>query len=327
MRKRKMIREVPQQHVANKVWMLTRLGKELACELTPHATEYNVDVSKVCHSRIRHTLACQDLVLANRQWLSGYVPETFIEIRGVQGEKHPDILLQHTSGCTTAVEAELRYKRHELVYRGYIAYLKMLEDQAISQVVYAFRSKSMRDKYLKLFDAETWPMFELNQKGRHVRQRDTKGREQRLQRQDVLSLIERFRFQLLDELVPAPRPNETQDLNLGLSPTRSRITISHEDWMAVDPEAEPDAIHYVTPEELFNPRPPMVKDWYRDAEGQYLGYVKSIGGRWHRLMVTNESGHCEKLTLKEFKEMDLERVDYVPPRLHSKAFKIDEWSV
>ncbi|MEL6214953.1 MAG: hypothetical protein AAFQ99_04675 [Pseudomonadota bacterium] len=306
MQKRGLIRKLDQEHLADTVMMLKPLGKALAAELVPEAAYYNTDVSKVNHATLRHAVACQDLVLANRHRLRQATPEAFLRVTGSAGEKRPDLLIEHHEDVTTAVEVELTQKREDDIYRGYVAYLRRLHDRAVSQVVYAFRPMAMRDRYQRAIEAATWPLYERSPQGRWVRLRDVKGREQRLRRDDVPALLDRFNFQLMTDRVPTPTSFERPSLNLGPTPTRTKIRITAADWKAVDPEVEPGQIIYVTPKQLFEPEAVAGRFDYRDDEGRRYAHIKTVKGQWRRIVLASEAGHHETLTKEEFESLGLE---------------------
>ena len=152
-----LLRKIDVPTVREKVFLMTRDGVGLACELTEKALDYNTEPSKVSVSTVRHNLCLQLAVLERLK--PGTVHTFEKHLKFTDKDKLPDALLDN-DGHVTALEVELSHKRTNRVYRAFYDHIRAMKDKHYYDVEYVFSSVSLRNNYKAKFDAKEWPVIE-----------------------------------------------------------------------------------------------------------------------------------------------------------------------
>jgi hypothetical protein len=179
-----LLRKIDVPTVREKVFLLTRDGKELACELTEKALDYVSEPSKVSVATVRHNLCVQLAVLERLKPGTAHTFEKHLTF--TDKDKLPDAVLEY-EGRLTALEIELSHKRTNRIYRAFYDHIRAMKDKHYFNVEYVFSSTSLRNNYKAKFDAAEWPVVE--RKDGRLRQT-----EKTFSPDSVASLRERFSF-------------------------------------------------------------------------------------------------------------------------------------
>lgn len=183
-----LLRKIEVPTVKEKLFLMTRDGRELACELTEKALDYVTEPSKVSVPIVRHNL-CVQLAILER--LKPGINHTFEKhLSFTDKDKLPDALLEN-DGRATALEIELSHKRTNRVYRAFFDHIRGMKDKHYFDVEYVFSSTSLRNNYKAKFDAIEWPVIE--RKDGRLRQSDKTFKPD-----SVAGLRERFSFVVQD---------------------------------------------------------------------------------------------------------------------------------
>jgi len=169
-RETKLIREIPQGVIREKVWMLTPTGRDQSPNL--RAPYYNTDVSKISETLIRHNLTVQTAVVRQAHKFQQWTPDHQLAVdTAIEGQayiapaKLADVVLKTSDGLKHALEIELSYKKTAGIYWGFIEHMRAIEDGHLGMVTYLFQDQAMRGHYARLFGASHWPAYTRNKNG------------------------------------------------------------------------------------------------------------------------------------------------------------------
>lgn len=137
------------------IFMLTRLGKELAAEINPDAIKYNIDISKINHAELRHSLAIQNAVLSLIEKDSRFISERLIDINIINNKKRPDAAIINDN-ITRMIEVELTPKKDQRIFQALIAHAESLIENKYQKVTYLFPSNTLKNYYLNRFNLDMW---------------------------------------------------------------------------------------------------------------------------------------------------------------------------
>lgn len=179
-----LLRKIDIPTVREKVFLLTRDGKEFAAGVTEKALKYATEPGRIPVSMVRHNLCVQLAVLER---LTPGMKHTFEKhLDFTDRDKLPDAVLddgQHK----IALEIELSHKRNLRIYRAFYDHIAAMKHGHYQSVEYVFSSSSLRDNYQKKFAAVEWPVVE--RKNGRLRQTDRVFKPD-----EIEGLRERFLF-------------------------------------------------------------------------------------------------------------------------------------
>ena len=161
MSKYKMIRSVKTDVINKDLWLLTSVGLSLAREIAPEAARYSLDPNRIAMRLVRHNLSLQIYIIKNAHNITKITPEKCLHLPNIS--KLPDALIVQ-NGSIVAVEIERHHKSDARVYMGlYEHALAIGKYQYYDVVNYVFPTDALKNKYLRLFNCPTWPLYEYNE--------------------------------------------------------------------------------------------------------------------------------------------------------------------
>lgn len=161
MSKSKMIRSVKTDVLNKDLWMLTSVGLSLAREIAPEAARYSLDPNRIATRLVRHNLSLQIYIIENAESITKITPEKCLDFPNIS--KLPDAIIVQ-NGSIVAVEIERHHKSDSRVYMGLYEHALAIGKYRYYDVVnYVFPTEALKNKYLRLFNSPTWPLYEYNE--------------------------------------------------------------------------------------------------------------------------------------------------------------------
>jgi hypothetical protein len=183
---KKYLHEIEQEVTAQKIYMLTRKGKNAALEIEEKAIKVKTQNRYLSDRYFKHNLATQRVVLKfladddnGGVNLGNLIANDKHPLRGEakKGEKIPDAIVRTAvntggvkKGTKLAVEVELSHKKDFWVYNGYKLHLAELQknNPDYRQVAYCFNKPQLRNRYKNKYFAKEWPVFKWVGRGYQV---------------------------------------------------------------------------------------------------------------------------------------------------------------
>lgn len=176
--------------VGEKIFLLTREGKELAAGLTEKALNCITEPARIPVATVRHNLCVQRAVLERLKKNMGTEHTFERHLYFTDRDKLPDALLTF-DGQSTALEIELSHKNTNRIFRAFFDHIKAMQGKYYYDVEYVFCNETLCQNYLKKFNQKEWPRVERSD-GR-LRQTGMT-----FEPDTVPSLKDRFRFVVQD---------------------------------------------------------------------------------------------------------------------------------
>lgn len=172
LQKANLIKSVKTDAIYHDLWMLTRLGLEIAREFVPEAARYSLDGSRISPRLVRHNLSLQMYLIAQGEKVTKITPEKCLNFPEVN--KLPDALVQ-VDGRRVALEIERNHKSDSRIYMALYGHALAIGKYNYYDVVtYVFPTDSLKFKYLKLFNCDEWPLYEyVEYRRRYEKRPDT----------------------------------------------------------------------------------------------------------------------------------------------------------
>ena len=178
-----------------KIWYLTNEGRHLAAEWEEAAVGRGPTVNRFSSFKtLRHDLSLQAYVLKTGAPLDAITPEKCMPR---ELEHDPDAILNLDEG-RIAIEIERTRKSINRVYRIFLDHARAIfEHRHYDKVRYVFPTDALAARYLGLFRAPDWPLFEYDPKRRSYLPRNEiwtppRGRK---------GIDPKFQFLVMDDLL------------------------------------------------------------------------------------------------------------------------------
>ena len=160
MHHRDLILEHRADTILEKIYTLSPLGLEMACQFLPRAAKYPTSRMTLPPLTLRHGLALQHYVVQQNLDPSHLTIARSIEL---DAYKIPDAI--HSDPKPYAIEIERTPKAARRVYLTFYSHLStMMRTRLYEHVEFVFPSKTMKERCVRLFNEPEWPIYTVDHK-------------------------------------------------------------------------------------------------------------------------------------------------------------------